>query len=96
MANYCIDIREKLIEIFREHCNLTCEEFEEIEGRLIDIETGIQEDQAYADTESEAEELSVIFEFLYNTKQLTIEEYNGLCNMANSMRDEAQKLAEGA
>ena len=38
-------------------------------------------------------ELVVIFEFLLNTKELTLEEYTALCNMVVEMDDAARKAA---
>lgn len=87
----------KMRVIFAEHCNLSCEQYEEISGRLIDLVADIQElerksdEVTLADTEKAAEDLGVIFEFLQNTKELTLEEYNALCNMTGELADEARK-----
>lgn len=87
----------KMREIFAEHCNLSCEQYEEIDGRLIDLVSDIQmleeksEELTLADAEKAAEDLGVIFEFLLNTKELTLEEYNALCNMVGELEDAAQK-----
>lgn len=94
---YYMDTTGKLREIFAEHCNLSCEQFEEISGRLIYLVADIQmleeksEELTLADAEKAAEDLGVIFEFLLNTKELTMEEYNALCNMTGELADAAQK-----
>lgn len=96
---YYMDTTGKLREIFAEHCNLSGEQYEEINGRLIDLVSDIQmleeksEELTLADAEKAAEDLGVIFEFLLNTKELTLEEYNDLCNMAGELADAARKAA---
>ena len=96
MTFYC-DTCGKMREIFAEHCNLSGEQYEEISGRLIDLVSDIQmleeksDELTLADAEKAAEELGVIFEFLLNTKELTLEEYNALCNMVGELADAAQK-----
>lgn len=97
---YFMDTTGKLREIFAEHCNLSGEQYEEISGRLIYLVADIQmleekrELVTLAEAEKEAEELGVIFEFLLNTKGLTLKEYNDLCNMVGEMADAARKATE--
>lgn len=96
MAFY-MDTTGKLREIFAEHCNLSGEQYEEINGRLIDLVSDIQmleeksEELTLADVEKAAEDLGVIFEFLLNTKELTLKEYNDLCNLVGELAEAAQK-----
>lgn len=98
MAFY-MDTWAKMREIFAEHCNLSGEQYKEIDRRLIDLMSDIQmleeksEELTLDDAEKAAEELGVIFEFLLNTKELTLEEYNALCNMVVEMDDAARKAA---
>ena len=98
MTFYC-DTCGKLREIFAEHCNLSGEQYQEINRRLINLVSDIQmlEEKSgeltLADVETEAEELGVIFEFLLNTKELTLEEYAALSNMVVEMDDAARKAA---
>lgn len=88
---------EKLREIFAEHCNLSGEQYWEINRRMINLLNDIQmleeksEELTLADAETEAEELGVIFEFLLNTRELTLEEYSALCNMTVELADAARK-----
>lgn len=94
---YYMDTTGKLREIFAEHCNLSGEQYEEINGRLIYLVADIQmleeksEEVKLADAAKEADELCVIFEFLLNTKELTLKEYNDLCNLAGELAEAAQK-----
>ena len=96
MVSYYYDTCGKLREIFAEHCNLSMEQFEEISGRLIDLVAEIEEfdgEGTYPEAERKANELGVIFEFLLNTKEVTLAEYNDLCNMVGEIADAAEKLA---
>ena len=99
MRNYYIDTCGKLREIFTEHCNLSMEQYEEISGRLIDLVTEIQETDeggcgSFAKAEDKANELGVIFEFLLNTKEVTLKEYNDMCVLVNSIANDAQLMRE--
>ena len=69
---------ERLPQIFANHCNLSAEEYEEIHSRLINLEADVQEEEPIGSIEVAAGELNVIFDFLYNIKRLTLEEYNAL------------------
>lgn len=94
---YYMDTTGKLREIFAEHCNLSGEQFEEISGRLINLVSDIQmleeksNELTQADVAKAAEDLGVIFEFLLNTKELTLEEYNALCNMTGELEDASRR-----
>ena len=87
------DVDAKLKEIFSKHCNLSGEQYQEIQKRLIYMVATIQDGYPIGDTEQDAEELGVIFDFLLHTKELTNEEYNELCNFVNEMLDEAKMIA---
>jgi hypothetical protein len=95
MVVYYYDTCGKMRDIFTKHCNLSMEQYEEISGRLIDLVAEIPEfdgEGTYAEAERKANELGVIFEFLMNTKEITLEEYNDLCNMVGEIAGEAEKL----
>ena len=97
MINYYYDTCGKLREIFTEHCNLSMEQYEEISGRLIDLVAEIEEfdgEGTYLEAERKANELGVIFEFMLNTKEVTMAEYNDLCNMVGEIADAAKLAAE--
>ena len=95
MINYYNDTCGKLRDIFTPHCNLSLEQYEEIRGRLIDLVAEIQEmdgEGTGPEAEKKANDLGVIFEFLLNTKEITLEEYDSLCNMVNKIADEARDI----
>lgn len=99
MKTYYVDTCGQLRDIFTEHCNLSMEQYEEIRGRLIDLVSEIQEfdgEGTYAEAERKANELGVIFEFLMNTKEITLKEYNDLCNMVGKIAEDARSIAEPA
>ena len=89
------DVDAKLREIFSEHCNLSAEQFNEIKKRMIYMVATIQDNYPFEDVEVYAEELGTIFDFLTRTGELTLVEYNELCNFVNGMRDEAKERAGG-
>ena len=99
MKTYYVDTCGQLRDIFKEHCNLSMEQYEEIRGRLIDLVSEIQEfdgEGTYAEAERKANELGVIFEFLMNTKEITLKEYYDLCNMVGKIAEDAKSIAEPA
>lgn len=60
-----------------------------IEEMTKEVEEGDREG-----AEDSAQELHVILEFLYLTKELTLEEYNGMCSLVNGIADEGRKRWE--
>ena len=99
MKNYYVDTCGEMRKIFAEHCNLSCEQYEAISGRFVDLIAEIQESGeggcgSLAEAEQKAENLGVIFEFLLDTKELTLKEYNDLCNMAGRIYDDAHAMRE--
>ena len=99
MRNYYVDTCGELREIFKEHCNLSMEQYEEISGRMIDLVTEIQETDedgcgSFEVAEQKAEEMGVIFEFLLNTKEVTLKEYNDMCNLVGKIVNDVQKMME--
>ena len=100
MRSYYVDTCGKLMDIFTEHCNLSLEEYEEIRSRLIDLVVEVQETDengcgSFDEVERKASELGVIFEFLMKTNEITLTEYNALCNLVGKLRDDAKLMAEG-
>ena len=100
MAAFYYDTCGKLRAIFTEHCNLSGEQYEEISKRLIYLVSDIQmleekdEDLTLEQVVDGAEQLGIIFEFLLNTKEIFLEEYNDLCNMVGELTDAARKAVE--
>ena len=89
---YDMDTDEKLIEIFREHCNLSCEEYEEIRSLFINLVADVQDGRPVVGIDTQAEEMGVIFNWLYTVKELTLKEYNDLCNLAGQICRDAVVL----
>ena len=93
---YYMDTDKKLLEIFAKHCNLTTEEYGEIRGRFIDLVSDIQMLEEKSDmvtlrgTIEKIDNLFAIFEFLLNVKELTVEEYNELCDMVCDLEGAAR------
>ena len=94
MKNYYKGADRKLVEIFTPHCNLSGEQYEEISARFIYLEADIQDGEPIEDIKQTVYELNVVFDFLYNTKEVTLEEYNSLCNLANEMEADAERLVQ--
>ena len=81
----------KLREIFAEHCNLSMDQYEEISRMFLELVSDIQERLDSEWIEGRITEMGAIFEFLYNTKELSIGEYNDLCNMARKIQSRAEE-----
>ena len=101
MAAFYYGTSEKLREIFTEHCNLSQEQYQEISLRLFNLASEAKALKEKKGKEiwlnvalEEADDLNVIFEFLLNTEELTLEEYNDLCNMTEELENAARKAAE--
>ena len=97
MRNYYINTCGQLCEIFSEHCNLSMEQYEVISGRMIDLLAEVQEmdgEGTWEEAQRKTKELNVIFEFLLETKEITLEEYNELCNLAGTIEAEAERARD--
>ena len=82
---------EKLQGIFSEHCNLSMEQYEWISAEFIYLEADIQEDEPESEIEKRVEKMAVIFDFLLETKELTLKEHADLKEMAADMVETAEK-----
>ena len=96
MAVFYYDTKGKMLEIFAEHCNLSLEQYEEISGRFIDLVADYQDGTPQAEIDQAQEKLRVIFEFLYNTKELTLEEFAQMNDMISEMEKQAKEIAARA
>ena len=101
MAAFYYDTSEKLREIFTEHCNLSFEQYQEISMRLFNLASEAKALKEKKGKEfflnvalEEADDLNVIFEFLLNTEELTLEEYNDLSNLVNEIVDDIHTMQE--
>ena len=80
-------VQKKLEEIFKDHCNLSNEEYENIRGRMITMIHDVINLEPDEMIFGELDDLGVILEFCLQTKKLTGEEYDALCNYAESLMD---------
>ena len=83
----------KLREIFAEHCNLSVEQYEEISAQFIFLVADIQEGEPQEEMQKRMAYMRAVFEFLYNTKELTLEEHYELTEMLEDVWDKAVKTA---
>jgi len=86
------DTGRKLREIFTEHCNLSMEEYEEISGQFLYLVCDIQDGEPQAEIEKRMDYMRAVFEFLYNTKQTTMEEQYELSELLDDVWDKAVKM----
>ena len=85
MNGFYYDTCGKLREIFAEHCNLSGEQYEAISGRFIDLVTDIQEGEPQVEIAKKISDMGVIFNFLVDTKELTMEEHFALLDMTRDI-----------
>ena len=83
-----LNVTAKMAEIFRDHCNLDNYQYAEIQRRLIKMAEGLIEEE-WEDVIDGSQEMGVIIEFLFNTKELTLKELNDLSNSVNDMANQA-------
>lgn len=79
----------KLVEILTPHCNLTIEQYEEISGQFLYLVQDIQDGEPQEEIENRLAYLKAVFEFLYNTKELTLKEQYELNQMMDDILDKA-------
>ena len=82
----------KLREIFAEHCDLSMEQYEEISGQFIFLVSDIMDCEPQADIEKRMDYMRAVFEFLYNTKELTLKEHYELIQMLDDIWDKAVQM----
>ena len=75
MFDFHYDVSGKLREIFKQHCNLSLEQYEEITIQLVDLVDMIRYKNPEYDIQEQIYRLSVIFDFLLSTKELTLQEH---------------------
>ena len=90
MKNFYYNTNEKLRGIFSDHCNLNMEQYEVICGEFLYLEADIQEEEASAEILKRAEKMGIIFDFLYETKELTLKEHAALKDMVSEMLGKGQ------
>ena len=93
MKTYYIDTDARLLDIFREHCNLSSWQYEFIRKEFFFLKCDIQEEEPAAEIEKRCDKLHVIFDFLYETKELDLKEYTEICDLVEEMRAAAEGAA---
>lgn len=82
MAAFYFDTDKKLVEIFTEHCNLSVEQYEWIRGEFIFLVADIQDEEDGREIDKRVAKMETVFDFLLETKELTLAEHNALHNLA--------------
>ena len=91
MNVFYYDTDAALVEIFKDHCNLSGEQYEEIRAQFIYLVADFQDSEPQEEIEKRIQYMTAVFEFLYNTKELTLKEHYELGELLEKMQDEAQK-----
>ena len=91
MAVFYYDTSSKLREIFAEHCNLSLEQYEEINGQFLYLVTDHQKCEPMVEIDKRVQYMVAVFEFLMNTKELTLKEYTDLMAMIGEIEEKARK-----
>ena len=95
MSGFFYDTRGLLRKIFLDHDNLSLEQYEEISGKFMELVKDIREDEAQVQIEKRTSYLRAVFEFLFNTKELTLREYTDLGEMLDQIWEIAlQEICE--
>ena len=91
---FYVDTDAELIRIFSEHCNLSCEQYEEIRAQFIYLIADYQDDEPAEEIEKRIQYLTAIFEFLFNTKELSMKEHYEMGLLLEQIQNEAEKVKE--
>ena len=92
MERFSYYTANKLREIFSEHCNLTLEQYAALTERLEELVDMYQENRPEEETEKQADDLRVIFDFMLDAKELTLKEHMELHEMLEEMAEQAEKI----
>jgi len=87
MAAFYFDTDRKLVEIFTEHCNLSCEQYEWIRGEFIFLVADIQDEEPGREIDERIRKMKAVFDFLLETKELALAEHAALNELASDVRD---------
>ena len=91
MKEFYIDTTKKLKEIFKDHCNLSTEQFEELREELVFLVTDYQEEEPKEEVEKRINYLTVVIDFLYNTGAITLCENYDLHGLVDEIKTEGEK-----
>lgn len=90
---FYVDTDKKLKEIFAEHCDLSQEQYEELRAQFIYLLSDYQEGEPQEEIERRISYMIAAFEFLYNTKELTLAEHCALNELIETVTAEAIRNA---
>lgn len=87
MIAFYYDTDEKLLEIFKEHCNLSTEQYQWIRAEFIYLVADIQDEETGSEIDKRVEKMETVFDFLLETTELTLKEHAELRKLAEAIRD---------
>ena len=88
MKAFYYNTNKKLREIFKEHCNLSVEQFEELDQEFLYLVTDYQEEEPKEEIKKRTDYLAAVIDFLFNTKELNLEEHTALINLLEEIGKE--------
>ena len=88
MKAFYYNTNKKLREIFKEHCNLSVEQFEELDQEFIYLVTDYQEEEPKEVIKKRTDYLPPVIDILFNTKELNLEEHTALINLLEEIGKE--------
>ena len=88
MKSFYCDTNKKLREIFKNHCNLSVEQFEELDQEFLYLVTDYQEEEPKEEIKKRTDYLAAVIDFLFNTKELNLEEHTALINLLEEIQEE--------
>ena len=91
MKAFFINTDDKLKEIFKDHCDLSQEQYIEIRTELLFLVCDYQEEEPKEEIEKSIICLKAVADFLYNTKALTLKEHNDLHGLVDEIKTEGEK-----
>ena len=92
MKTFYYDTDKRLREIFAEHCNLCGEQYEWIRGEFTCLVADFQESEPQAEIEKRMERMRTVFDFLYETKCLTVGELTEVNELLSEIWETAMQI----
>ena len=92
MKAFYYNTNKKLREIFKEHCNLSVEQFEELNQEFLYLVTDYQEEEPKEEIKKRTDYLATVIDFLFNTKELNLEEHTALINLLEEIGEEGGQV----
>lgn len=86
MAAFYYSTGTKLREIFKEHCNLSGEQYDWIRGEFVYLVADIQAEEPGREIDKRVEKMKTVFDFLLETNELALAEHAALHQLAEEVR----------